>query len=104
MNANVMKTQFFINVTFMLWRSFVIFFTLRPYYNLDFVLVSLFSLDILPVFILDGEAPKLKAQTMDQRNLATWGPRSTSTSAQSQITSSPKVKKRRQFTGVLKVG
>ena len=29
MNANIMKTNF-LNVTFMLWRSFVIFFTLRP--------------------------------------------------------------------------
>ena len=38
MNANIMKTQYMTwNVTFMLWRSFVIFYfkTFRPIYNLD---------------------------------------------------------------------
>ena len=32
MSADIMKTQYMTrNVTFMLWRSFVIFFTLRPF-------------------------------------------------------------------------
>eukprot|EP00088_Acartia_fossae_P022092 TRINITY_DN2337_c0_g1_i18.p1 TRINITY_DN2337_c0_g1~~TRINITY_DN2337_c0_g1_i18.p1 ORF type:complete len:762 (-),score=172.59 TRINITY_DN2337_c0_g1_i18:137-2422(-) len=71
----------------------------RPHLrNLVFRTNSLLSLDILPVFVLDGEAPKVKAQTVESRNLAIWGPNSRST----QINSSPKVKQRRQFTGVLK--
>ena len=45
MNANIMKTHFFINIFFMLCRSFVIFFTLRPsdlITSLTYVLVDNF--------------------------------------------------------------
>jgi len=74
----------------------------RPHLrNIVFRTNSLLSLDILPVFVLDGAAPKLKSQTVEQRNQLNWGTRATQAKP-TQITSSPKVQKRRQFNGVLK--
>jgi len=77
----------------------------RPHLrNLIFRTQTLLGLDILPVFVLDGQAPKIKSATVASRNAQTWGPRGHQSSQPSgaQIQQSPKVQKRRQFSGVLK--
>jgi len=68
----------------------------RPHLrNIFFRINTLLGLDILPVVVLDGSCPEVKAATVSARNKQAWGERQN----QQQ---SPKRQQRRQFTGVLR--
>ena len=56
----------------------------------------MFSLDILPVVVLDGSCPQAKSATVQARNAVTWGTKVAG------VPDSPKRQQRRQFGGVLK--
>jgi len=72
----------------------------RPHLrNLVFRSTTLLNLDILPVFVLDGEPPAVKSATVAARNQLNWG--SSQRPKTNNLAQSPKVQKRRQFTGIL---